>query len=326
MKSLNSHKLSSAILHLLAMTAALVFLLNPKFIPFLSDSTRNALSKSLAANFGRAAKDTDEFALLSVPTLVNVLAVILLVSLISKLLRLILSKMNFKRNRSRTVVELISSVIRYTAGLTILVWCLSLVGVNLGGIFASLGILSLIVGFGAQSLIADIITGVFIIFEGQYNIGDVIVLDNFRGTVRKIGVRTTTLEDAGGNLKIINNSDIRNMQNLSRNLSVALCDISVSYDDDFAETEKKILEFLPDITAAHPELFVGNVEYLGIEQFGDSAITLRFVAHVREENIFAATRALRREVRLGFTRHSIEIPYNRLVIQCDSRNDFSEKL
>ncbi|MEG0167466.1 MAG: mechanosensitive ion channel, partial [Ruthenibacterium sp.] len=69
----------------------------------------------------------------------------------------------------------------------------SLLGVNVTGIFASLGLLGLVVGFGAQSLIGDIITGIFIIFEGQYNIGDIIILDGFRGTVKEIGIRTTRL-------------------------------------------------------------------------------------------------------------------------------------
>ena len=93
------------------------------------------------------------------------------------------------------------------------VWGLAILGVNTTAVLAGIGIVGLILGFGAQSLIEDIITGAFIIFEGQYVNGDIIILDDFRGTVRNIGVRTTTIEDAGGNLKVVNNSDIRNFQN-----------------------------------------------------------------------------------------------------------------
>ena len=126
-----------------------------------------------------------------------------------------------------------------------LVWGLTILGVNTGAVLAGVGIVGLIIGFGAQSLIEDIITGTFIIFENQYSVGDIIVLDDVRGTVRSIGVRTTVIEDDGGNLKVVNNSDIRNFQNRSRNTSLAIIVCAVSYDTDLRKLEQLMLDKLP---------------------------------------------------------------------------------
>ena len=92
---------------------------------------------------------------------------------------------------------------------------LHLLGVNILAIVASLGVLALIVGFAADSIIADLVTGVFILFDSQYNVGDIIEVDGFRGVVTDIGIRTTSITDASENIKIVNNADMRNILNRS---------------------------------------------------------------------------------------------------------------
>lgn len=88
----------------------------------------------------------------------------------------------------------------------------------------------MIIGLGAQSLIADIIAGVFIIFENEYDVGEIVSMDDFRGTVSEIGIRSTKITDAAGSIKIINSSDIKNVVSLSRGLSLAAIDCEFSYD------------------------------------------------------------------------------------------------
>lgn len=154
---------------------------------------------------------------------------------------------------------------------------------------------------GAQSLIEDIITGAFIIFEGQYVNGDIIILDDFRGTVRNIGVRTTTIEDAGGNLKIVNNSDIRNFQNRSRNRSVAICDVGVAYDTDLKRLDKILAEGLPKIYEAHRNIYQSAPVFLGVTALADSSVNLRFTVEVSEDNVFAAQRLAKRALNAGKT-------------------------
>lgn len=201
-------------------------------------------------------------------------------------------------------------------------------GVSTGGagahasaaVLAGVGIIGLIVGFGAQSLIEDIITGIFIIFEEQYTIGDIIILDDFRGTVRSIGVRTTVIEDAGGNLKIVNNSDIRNLQNRSRCSSLAVCDVSVSYNTDLRRLEAVLAENLPGMLEAHDDLYLEAPRYLGVTQLADSGVNIRFVVSVTEENVFAAQRMLLRDIKLLFDAKDIEIPFPQVVVHTGDTN------
>ena len=115
-----------------------------------------------------------------------------------------------KETRARTVCSLTRSILSYTAVLLSVFFGLRALGVDVTASLASVGVVTLIIGFGAQSLIEDVLTGIFLIAEGRYNVGDILVLDDFRGKVVDISVRTTTLEDSGGNHKIINNSEIRN--------------------------------------------------------------------------------------------------------------------
>ena len=177
-----------------------------------------------------------------------------------------------------------------------------------------MGVASLIIGFGAQSLIEDAVTGIFIIFEGQYQVGDIIVLDDFRGTVKSIGIRTTSIEDAGGNLKIVNNSDIRNLQQRSRATSVAVCDVSISYDADLQQVEDILVQALPDIYEKHQDLFLSLPCYAGVEALADSAVVLRFIVEVSEENFFSGRRALTRELKLLMDQNNIEIPFPQMVV------------
>ena len=179
---------------------------------------------------------------------------------------------------------------------------------------AGVGIVGLVVGFGAQSLIEDVITGLFIIFEGKYSVGDIIILDDFRGTVKEIGVRTTTIEDAGGNLKIVNNSDIRNFQNRSRNSSLAICEVSVSYDTDLRKLDKILAEAMAEMYEAHRDLYLAPPRYLGVTQLADSGVNIKVVADAKEENVFAAQRALTKDIRILFADKGVEIPFPQVVV------------
>lgn len=224
-------------------------------------------------------------------------------------LKWILTAVGSGSEKSRTFTTLITGLMKYIFIIAAFVWALSIIGVNTTAVLAGVGLLGLILGFGAQSLIEDIITGFFIIFEGQYEIGDIIILDDFRGTVRSIGVRTTVIEDAGGNLKVVNNSDIRNFQNRSKNKSRALSLVAVSYNTDMKYLEAVVREALPKMYAAHKDLYLSVPVYLGVEELADSGVTLKFYAEVKEDNIFAAQRQLNRDLLILFREKNIEIPF-----------------
>lgn len=289
----------------------LAVLLIPSINPFLDDAGKAAVAAQLQDVFGGLLGGTG---MITPASVICAAAVILLVWLVCSLLLWFMSRHADKSRRSRSMIGLFSSLVKFLGFIIGGVWALGILGVNLAGIFASLGIVSLIIGFGAQSLIEDAVTGIFIIFEGQYHVGDIIVLDGFRGTVKRIGIRTTCIEDTGGNLKIVNNSDIRNMQNRSRNSSVVVCDLCISYDADIREVEKVIAETLPKIHVKYSDLFLTVPQYMGVESLGESSVVMRIVGDVTEENFFLGYRTLNREMKIMCDENHIEIPFNQLVI------------
>jgi len=233
----------------------------------------------------------------------------LICSLIQVLIRLL-----SKSDRAKTVGTLLSSIVTWIGVIAGIVWALSVLGLNATAVFASIGIVALIVGFGAQSLIEDVISGLFIVLEGQYNVGDIIVLDDFRGTVERIGMRTTSVIDAGGNYKIVNNSDIRNIQNRSRAISVAVVEMGIEYEEDLLRVEAVCEKAFPSIFEKHKDIFLDIPAYLGMADTGDSAVILKYRVKCTESDVFSAERILRRELYLLFGENHINIPYSQVVL------------
>ena len=240
-------------------------------------------------------------------------AVIAVVSLITMLLSL----PNPKNHRTRSLLSLVSSMLKYIAGIVILCWGLSIIGVNVSTIVASVGIIALIVGFSAESLIADVVTGAFMIFENQYNVGDIVEVDGFRGKVTNIGIRTTSITDTGDNVKVINNSAMRNILNRSDKLSRSVCDISIPYETDIEELEKQIPGLVQLMYENHKDVMQDVPKYLGIQQLADSSIVLRFVVNVNEKDIFSCTRIMNHDLLLGFRKLGIECPFPQVDVHIE---------
>ncbi len=297
---------------LVLLAAAFLLLVNPGWIPFLDAGVKNAMAADVKASFGILAGGTS--GPLAPGRVLSALAAGILIYLAVTLGNLLLAKATAGKKRGASIAGLLSSILTTVGVIAGLVWILSILGVNLGAIFASLGIASLVIGFGVQSLIEDCVTGIFIILEGQYDVGDIIVLEDFRGTVRKITMRTTVIEDDGGNLKIINNSDIRNVQNRSNANSMAICNFSISYDADLRQAEQILKDALPGMYERNADVFEAMPVYAGVQALGASSVDLRIWVHAKESNIFAATRRLNREVKLLADESGIEIPFNQIVV------------
>lgn len=225
-----------------------------------------------------------------------------------------LSRFKMKDNHKETVKGLLFNCARYVVAIYFLIYGLSVLGVNTGAILASLGVLGLVIGFGAQSLIEDVITGLFIIFEGQFHVGDIVSIDNFRGTVTSIGVRTTQLTDAGGNIKIVNNSDIRTMTNLSEVTSAAVVDVGISYGADLKKAEDVVNDLLARLPEMYPDVFTNTPTYGGVQALSASSVDLRIVAKVDETQLYRAQRLLNRELKLALDVGGIEIPFTQVVV------------
>ena len=156
---------------------------------------------------------------------------------LSFVVRFVLKKSAVFLKKGKAIVALVCSFIKYLAVLVLIFVVLKAWGVDTATLLAGAGILSLIVGLGAQPLIEDIIAGLFIVFEELFDVGDIIVVDGFRGTVKEIGIRTTQIEDAGGDIKVVNNSDIRTLVNMTSQLSLAICEVDIEYGESLERVE-----------------------------------------------------------------------------------------
>ncbi len=244
---------------------------------------------------------------------VSTLITILMIYVISKIIRYIFHIRMNKSNRAKTLSTLMEGFIKYAAALIILFIILKACGVNTQTLIASVGVLSLIVGLGAQPLIADIIAGIFIFFDDEYNVGEIVSIDNFRGTVTEIGLRSTKIQDASGNIKIINNNDITNIVNMSRELSLAVVDLEFPYDIPLEYLEKLLTENIP-LWEEQIEGIIEGPYYKGVTMYGASNIVIKIVAKCKEEDRFQIQRELLKAYRAMLTKEDIDISYNQVVI------------
>ena len=240
---------------------------------------------------------------------IEALAMAAMVLFAASLLRLLLSLIKPKERKGLTLISLLSSLLRYVAALVILCWGLSILGVNVNAIVASVGIVALIVGFGAESLVADVVTGIFLLFENQYNVGDIVEVNGFRGTVKEIGIRTTSIVDTGDNIKIINNSEMKNILNRSDNVSRAVSDIAIPYETDLEALEEKLPGLMREIYERRQDVMQAAPRYLGVQQLADSSVVLRFVVEVAEKDIYTGARVLNRDLWLGLRKLGVECPF-----------------
>jgi len=247
-------------------------------------------------------------------TVLKAIIVICFLWAINSLIQLIFALIKGKRGRTKTLIHVSSSLTKYAIVIIGVCWVLTVIGVNVGAIFAGVGIMALIVGFGAESLVADLVTGVFVLFENQFNVGDIIEAAGFRGTVESVGIRTISVRDVGGNLMVIKNSNLGNIINRSEKGSVAVTQVGVSYATDLEELDEKIDDILAEIKKKHKDMFIGEIQYLGVDELADSSVVLKFTADVEEKNIFAGRRILNKELKCAFDRENIEIAFPQLDV------------
>ena len=215
--------------------------------------------------------------------------------------------------RGETVGHLLLSVVKYGGAIGAIFYGLYLIGMDSTSLLASAGVLSLVIGLGAQSLIKDIIAGIFIVFEGEFRVGDIVTISGFRGTVMDIGLRTTKILSPDGNVKIYNNSDISGVLNMTKEASLATCTISIEYGQDIDYVETVLRRDLPLLGKANPQILDGPT-YAGVSQLGESGVDLLILCKCREEDIKNVSWYLNREVLQIFYRNDINVPFPNVTV------------
>lgn len=219
------------------------------------------------------------------------------------------------QRQNETLSKLAQNTIRYVIGLIMVLTVLGQFGVNIAGLVASAGVAGLAISFGAQSLVKDVITGAFIIFENQYKNGDYVKLNQeVEGIVIEVGIRTTKLKGLNGQVSIIPNGQIMQVTNYSLENSVAVVDVGVAYEEDMDHVEDAIKDIAKEVEAKYHDMFVEPIMLAGVQSLGASEVVYRLMAEVPPTQHFAAGRILHKELKAGFDQRGIEIPYPRTVM------------
>lgn len=287
----------------LILVAVAVVVFNPAFHGFLPENISTGINTFIEEHFAENA-----LAGITLAEIGAAVAALLITFAVANLVKFVIGSFKCKKHRSETLRQLLEKLlyyIVYTGGVIVALSCL---GVDTTAIFVSAGVLAIIVGFGAQSLIEDVITGLFIILEGEIAVGDIITVDGFRGEVKTIGLRTVSIVDLGGNIRIINNSEIGSFVNLSDITSVAVVNVPVSYEDSLEDAEAAVKEALSELPSEYPEIFKEAPVYKGVDKLIESHMELMVVANVSEENIYNARRIIQREIRISSEKAGLHTP------------------
>lgn len=218
--------------------------------------------------------------------------------------------------RTRTMISLVRSVGRVVVYVLVLFMVLGALGVDLGPLLAGAGVVGLAFSFGAQSLVKDIISGLFILVENQYGVGDVIRIADASGAVEKMTLRVVVLRDTHGAVHIIPNGEIKRVTNLTRSWSRAVIDVRVDYRQD----PDRVVAILKEIGAAlHEEaawkpLLVEAPDVPGIEALTETGMVIRMMAKTLPLKQWDVARELRRRIKLRFDAEGIDIPVTGVTV------------
>jgi small-conductance mechanosensitive channel len=212
--------------------------------------------------------------------------------------------------RTQTMGALLKSITTFVVlGITALT-VLSLVGIPLGPMLASASVGGVALAFGAQSLVKDFLSGVFMIVEDQYGVGDVIDTGEVVGTVENVSLRVTQLRDAGGMTWYVRNGEIIRIGNKTQGWSTAIVDIPVAYDQDVEKALSVIREVVSvmDDDDAFKDILLEEPNVVGVESIANGAITLRVIAKTIANEQFGVQREIRERVKMAFDRAGVRSP------------------
>jgi small-conductance mechanosensitive channel len=221
------------------------------------------------------------------------------------------------KKRSKTLISLVQNVVSYVVWFIVLTTILSKFGISVGGIIASAGVVGLAVGFGAQTVVKDIITGFFIIFENQFDVGDYVKISNSgssvaEGTVKSIGLRSMRINTITGELTTLPNGSVGEITNYSVINGEAIVEIPVSISEDIDHVEEVLTTYFESIRSKY-YLFISTPEVVGVNSITNNEIVLSVSAETIPGEGASGGRILRKEILKLFKLKEIKTPQPTMV-------------
>ncbi len=266
---------------------------------------------------------------------VKILLILLLMFVLVKLTHLLTDRLftSVKKRRKKQDDELnkrtdtLGSVVHYVLSIAMmliaLVMILSEVGIEIGPILAAAGVLGLAVGFGAQSLVKDIISGFFIFLEDQIRVGDVVEIAGKSGVVERMNLKMTILRDLSGNVHFVPNGEINVVTNMTKGYSRYLFNIGVAYREDVDEV-MDIMRQVDEDLRNDPEFgadILAPLEMLGLDEFADSALIIKARTTTKPIKQWRVAREFNRRLKKAFDEKNIEIPFPHLTLYAGKDKD-----
>lgn len=218
--------------------------------------------------------------------------------------------------REETLISIFTTTVKIVIIIIVSLMILKEIGLDIGPLLAGAGIIGLAVGFGGQYLIRDIISGLFIILENQYRVGDLVKLDNTGGIVENITLRLTTLRDASGTAHHIPHGDIKRVANFSKEFSRVNIEIGIGYNSDIDQVQKVVdavgIQLAND--AEWKERIITPPKFIRIDNFGDSAIIIKIIGDVAPLKQMEVSGEFRKRIIKAFNKEGIEIPFPQVVV------------
>jgi small-conductance mechanosensitive channel len=216
--------------------------------------------------------------------------------------------------RRATLIFLIQSVTKYVIYFGAVVLMLAELGIDPAPFLAGAGIIGLTVGLGAQKLVNDMVSGFFMLFEGQLLTGDYVKIGEVEGIVEAVHLRVTEIRDNSGRLHTLRNGNIEHIVNFSRDYVHAVVDLGVAYDSNLDTVWAAIRDAGARLRVEFPDALMKDTFVAGVEEFGDTAVTVRTITQVHPGSHLPVARALRRHLLAACAAHGVEIPYPHLVV------------
>ena len=223
--------------------------------------------------------------------------------------------------RAASISAVLTSTISVTIWVVALMLVLSEVGVDLAPLIAGAGIAGVALGFGAQALVKDCISGLFMLLEDQYGIGDIVDLGEATGVVEEVALRTTVLRGVDGTVWHVPNGEVQRVGNQSQHWSTALIDIDVAYDADLAAVTEVMQRTADEVCTRETvsEHILGGAQVLGVEVLGADGITLRMTVTTTPGSQWAVQRELRAALKAAFDDADIDIPFPQRTVWLRNR-------
>ncbi len=221
------------------------------------------------------------------------------------------SQLKEAEKRIDTLLDIIKITVKIAVWVIVALIILNKIGLNIGPLLAGVGIVGLALGFGAQELVRDVISGFFILLENHIRTGDVAIIDGTGGLVEKINLRTVTLRDLSGVVHIFQNGKINSLSNMTKEWSAMIFNIGVAYKEDTDQVSEIMKEVAANLYAdpEYKDKIIEPIEIFGVDEFSDSAVVIKARLKTQPIEQWKVGREYRRRLKKAFDEQGIEIPF-----------------